>query len=62
MGQSIEIKKITIRQVTNGYLMKVEDNSYRSEEFTANSIEGILIILFELQAGIREVLDAESKL
>jgi len=45
----MEIKSVTIRQVENGYVMKVEANNYEKKEYSSNSIEGILIILFEIQ-------------
>lgn len=48
------ITKCTIRAVTNGYSMAVEFASHEKYEFVETSMEGILLLLYKLQAGIRE--------
>lgn len=55
------IKKANIKQVDNGYTLIVELESFEKFEFVETTMEGILIILYKLQALVRE-REANAKL
>lgn len=55
------IKKCTIRQVDNGYAMVIESTAFEKFEFVDTSLEGILFILYQVQAEIRKRENQENE-
>ena len=60
-GKNQMIKKCTIRQVDNGYAMVIESTAFEKFEFVDTSLEGILFILYQVQAEIRKRENQENE-
>lgn len=55
------INKCTIQLVTNGYKMMIEFEGSEKYEFVESTMEGVLLILYKLQAEIRETSKKPAK-